>query len=150
MGGALGLDREPIRLTLGSGLDGPLMDFMLRSDSLSAATSSSASLRVAEGNLKEALQDKKGEVDVRVVLQAIELTGVALSVGAVWWATRAGALVTSLLVSVPAWRSFDPLMVLGPEDEDDRDWAGVMDDRAVQDEMGIADVFDAKSGEVSP
>ena len=41
-------------------------------------------------------------------------------------------------------------MVLGPEDEDDRDWAGVMDDRAVQDEMGIADVFDAKSGEVSP
>ena len=148
VGGALRLDREPIRLTLGSGLDGPLMDFMLRSDSLSATTSSSASLRIAEGNLKEALQDKDGEVDVRVVLQAIELTGVALSVGAVWWATRAGALVASLLVSVPAWRSFDPLMVLGPEDEDDRDWAGVMDDRAVQDEMGIADVFDAKSGEV--
>uniref|UniRef100_UPI002FDF5167 Ig-like domain-containing protein n=2 Tax=Zoogloea TaxID=349 RepID=UPI002FDF5167 len=146
--GALRLDREPIRLTLGGGLDGPLMDFMLRSDSLGATTSSSASLRVAEGNLKDSLQDKDGEVDVRVVLQAIELTGVALSVGAVWWATRAGALVASLLVSVPAWRSFDPLMVLGPEDEDDRDWAGVMDDRAVQDEMGIADVFDAKSGEV--
>ncbi|MCK6386645.1 MAG: Ig-like domain-containing protein, partial [Zoogloea sp.] len=148
VGGALRMDREPIRLTLGGGLDGPLMDFMLRSDGLGATTSSSASLRVAEGNLKDSLQDKDGEVDVRVVLQAIELTGVALSVGAVWWATRAGALVASLLVSVPAWRSFDPLMVLGPEDEDDRDWAGVMDDRAVQDEMGIADVFDAKSGEV--
>ena len=53
------------------------------------------------------------------------------------------ALVASLLVSVPAWRNFDPLMVLGPEDENDRDWAGVMDDQAVQDEMGIAEVFDA-------
>ena len=86
-------------------------------------------------------------MDVRVVLQAIELTGVALSVGAVWWATRAGALVASLLMSAPAWRNFDPLMVLGPEDEDDRDWAGAMDDQAAQDEMGIADVFDAKTGE---
>jgi hypothetical protein len=85
-------------------------------------------------------------VDVRVVLQAIELTGVALSVGAVWWATRAGALVASLLMSAPAWRSFDPLMVLGPEDEDDRDWARAIDDQAAQDEMGIADVFDTRTG----
>lgn len=89
------------------------------------------------------MQGRDGDVDVRVVLQAIELTGVALSVGAVWWATRAGALVASLLMSVPAWRSFDPLMVLGPEDEDDHDWAGVMDDQALQEEMGIAEVFDA-------
>ena len=85
-------------------------------------------------------------MDVRVVLQAIELTGVALSVGAVWWATRAGALVASLLMSAPAWRSFDPLMVLGPEDEDDRDWARAIDDQAAQDEMGIADVFDTRTG----
>jgi hypothetical protein len=147
VGGALRLEREPVRLTLGSGLDGPLLDFMLRGDSLVTASSTSASLRAAESSLKDDLQGKDGEVDMRIVLQAVELTGVALSVGAVWWATRAGALVASLLVSVPAWRSFDPLMVLGPEDEDDRDWAGVMDDQAVQDEMGIADVFDTKSGE---
>lgn len=120
------------------------MDFLLRGDGLVATTGSAASaLRVGDGGQRDALQERDGEVDVRVVLQAIELTGVALSVGAVWWATRAGALVASLLVSVPAWRNFDPLMVLGPEDENDRDWAGVMDDQAVQDEMGIAEVFDA-------
>ena len=48
--------------------------------------------------------------------------------------------------SAPAWRSFDPLMVLGPEDEDDRDWARAIDDQAAQDEMGIADVFDTRTG----
>ena len=113
---------------------------------LLTSPSASASLRVAESGLGERLQDKDGEVDVRVVLQAIELTGVALSVGAVWWATRAGAMVASLLMSAPAWRSFDPLMVLGPEDEDDRDWARAIDDQAAQDEMGIADVFDTRTG----
>ena len=144
VGGTLRFDRAPVRLSLGSGLDGPLLDFMLRGDGPAITTSSSSvGLRGAESSLREGLQGRDGEVDVRVVLQAIELTGVALSVGAVWWATRAGALVASLLVSVPAWRSFDPLMVLGPEDENDRDWAGAMDDQAVQDEMGIADVFDA-------
>jgi hypothetical protein len=146
VGGTLRFERAPVRLSLGGGLDGPLLDFMLRGDSLATTSSTSASLRVAESGLREGLQGKDGEVDVRVVLQAIELTGVALSVGAVWWATRAGALVASLLMSAPAWRSFDPLMVLGPEDEDDRDWARAIDDQAAQDEMGIADVFDTRTG----
>uniref|UniRef100_UPI0035B013C7 Ig-like domain-containing protein n=1 Tax=Zoogloea sp. TaxID=49181 RepID=UPI0035B013C7 len=144
LGGPPRLERAPVQLSLGGGVEGPLMDFLLRGDGLVASTGSAGSaLRMGDGGQRDALQERDGEVDVRVVLQAIELTGVALSVGAVWWATRAGALVASLLVSVPAWRNFDPLMVLGPEDENDRDWAGVMDDQAVQDEMGIAEVFDA-------
>ncbi|NWG39761.1 MAG: hypothetical protein HXY27_07330 [Hydrogenophilaceae bacterium] len=35
-----------------------------------------------------------------------------------WWALRAGGLFTSLLTSLPVWRSFDVLPVLS-HDEDD-------------------------------
>jgi hypothetical protein len=51
------------------------------------------------------------------------ITGLALSVGAVWWAARAGGLLASLLASTPAWRHVDPLPVLGrDEDEPEIDW----------------------------
>lgn len=35
----------------------------------------------------------------------------SLSLGLVWWATRAGGLVSSLLITTPAWRTIDPLPV---------------------------------------
>ena len=36
----------------------------------------------------------------------------ALSVGLVFWATRAGGLIASLAAVAPPWRQFDPLPVL--------------------------------------
>jgi len=60
---------------------------------------------------------------VMILSQGAQLTAVTLSVGAVWWALRAGGLFTSLLTSLPAWRSFDVLPVLNDdEDEDDSVW----------------------------
>jgi hypothetical protein len=52
-------------------------------------------------------------------MNSVRLTGLALSVGAVWWAARAAGLVASLLASSPAWRHVDPLPVLGSDKEDD-------------------------------
>ena len=50
------------------------------------------------------------------------LGGVSLSLGLVWWATRASALVSSLLITTPAWRTLDPLPIFmanskSPDDE---------------------------------
>lgn len=60
---------------------------------------------------------------VEILSQGAQITAVSLSVGAVWRALRAGGLFTSLLTSLPAWRSFDMLPVLSrDEDDDDASW----------------------------
>lgn len=41
------------------------------------------------------------------------VTGMTLSAGFIAWALRSGALVASLLATMPAWQHFDPLPVLG-------------------------------------
>jgi hypothetical protein len=69
----------------------------------------------------EITQDDNFQVEI--LSQGAQITAVSLSVGAVWWALRAGGLFTSLLTSLPAWRSFDVLPVLSrDEDDDDASW----------------------------
>ena len=48
-----------------------------------------------------------------LALEAIRTAGLVMSVGAVWWASRAAGLVSSLLAITPTWRHIDPLPVLG-------------------------------------
>jgi hypothetical protein len=36
------------------------------------------------------------------------------------WLLRGGSLFTSLLVSLPAWSSFDPLPILDSDDDEER------------------------------
>jgi hypothetical protein len=69
---------------------------------------------------------------IEIVLRTIRVSGIALSVGAVWWAARAAGLVASLLSTAPAWRHVDPLPVLGrdPETEDEEDAETDQDKRA--------------------
>jgi hypothetical protein len=57
---------------------------------------------------------------IEVVMGSVKITGLALSVGAVWWAARAVGLVASLLASAPAWRHLDPLPVLGRGEEEEQ------------------------------
>ena len=58
------------------------------------------------------------------------MSGVVLSVGAVWWATRAAGLLASALSSLPAWRNFDPLPVLGRDEFEEDDWVQEFDKHA--------------------
>ncbi|WP_374590204.1 DUF4347 domain-containing protein [Aquabacterium sp.] len=59
------------------------------------------------------------------VAASVKSGGVAVSVGMVWWATRLSGLVTGLMASTPAWRSLDPLPILGgTADESDDDDQG--------------------------
>ncbi len=67
----------------------------------------------------------------------------ALSVGAVWWAARAGGLLASLLASTPAWRHVDPLPVLGRDEEDPEiDWGDADEDPQPREAASEAEVFD--------
>jgi hypothetical protein len=68
----------------------------------------------------------------------------ALSVGMVWWAARAGGLLASLMASTPAWRHVDPLPVLGrDEDEPEIDWH-TPDEKPAEEEAQAAQMFDQK------
>lgn len=140
-GGLVRFAQAQIKLTLGASPEGPLMAFLLTGGDAAAGTASAAS-RSFDSTPKLPPLDDGAYADVQVVLQAAQLTGVALSVGAVWWASRAGGLVASLLMAAPAWRTFDPLPVLGPEDEDERDWGEDMDEETARDEQGAADLLD--------
>ena len=69
------------------------------------------------------------------------LSSLALTAGTVWWALRAGGLLSSLLVSLPAWRHADLLVVL-PDDEDDDTWDAAEDDEAARDDQAAGRVFE--------
>jgi hypothetical protein len=66
-------------------------------------------------------QDDEEKRRIEVIMGTVRITGLALSVGAVWWAARAAGLIASLLASAPAWRHMDPLPVLGRDEEDEQD-----------------------------
>jgi hypothetical protein len=59
---------------------------------------------------------------IEVVLNSVRISGLAISVGAVWWAARAAGLIASLLTVTPAWRHVDPLPVLGRDEEENEKW----------------------------
>ena len=66
----------------------------------------------------------------------MRFTSVALTVGALSWAIRAGGLLTSLLVGMPIWREFDPLPVFAQGDDEKR--KKIASDEHVSDEEEAA------------
>ncbi len=83
----------------------------LRGSSLEteAGDEASARGRSAQQALAAAVQDP------------VRVASATLTAGFVWWLTRSGGLLTSILMGIPAWRHVDLLPVLAParEDEDD-------------------------------
>jgi hypothetical protein len=78
---------------------------------------------------------------IEVIMESVEMGGLALSVGVVWWASRVGGLIGSLLASMPAWRHLDPLPIVGgDEDEDEREQPADAD--ADADELAVAMVLE--------
>jgi hypothetical protein len=53
----------------------------------------------------------------------VHVASVTLTAGFVWWLTRSGGLLTSILMGIPAWRHVDLLPVLAParDEEDEED-----------------------------
>jgi hypothetical protein len=62
-------------------------------------------------DLERAVQER--ERQAQLLGQVASFSGFALSAGFVAWILHGGSLLASFLVSMPAWRHFDPLPVLG-------------------------------------
>ena len=84
---------------------------------------------MAAPEVRQALDEarERAHEDVKIearVAGSVFVVSTGLSVGYVLWLLRGGALIASLLSSLPAWRLVDPLPVLGSMggragDEDD-------------------------------
>jgi parallel beta-helix repeat protein len=57
----------------------------------------------------------------RNIVASTTVVSASLSIGYVIWLVRGGALMSSLLASVPAWRLMDPLPILGSMGDNDQD-----------------------------
>ena len=78
--------------------------------------------------------DDEERKPIEVIMGTVKVTGLAFSVGAVWWAARAAGLIASLLASSPAWRHVDPLPVLGRDDEDEEEYDVADEDKERKDD----------------
>ncbi|KGM41169.1 hypothetical protein JY96_16965 [Aquabacterium sp. NJ1] len=97
-------------------------DINLLHTPLSSVTHALPARSVADTNASD--QDG-GQTPIKLTKVASYSTGLGLSIGTIWWTARISGLVTSALVSTPAWRSLDPLpVVTSPSDDPDHDEDG--------------------------
>jgi len=86
----------------------------------------------------------------------VRIASVTFTAGLVWWLTRSGGLLTTMLLGVPAWRHVDLLPVLAspPEDEEDdedsRQRGGRDAPSNAADNSALAELSDRKSPGISP
>jgi hypothetical protein len=83
---------------------------------------------------------------IQIIMESVEMGGIALSVGVVWWASRVGGLIGSLLASMPAWRHLDPLPIVG-RDEEEEQWHERQDADADADELAVSMVLEGAARE---
>ncbi len=88
--------------------------FTLRGSSVEADSGDDAQ-RAAGRGAEEAV--------LAALTDPVRVASATLTAGFVWWLTRSGGLLTSILMGIPAWRHVDLLPVLAParDDEDDED-----------------------------
>ena len=81
-----------------------------------------------------------------LALEAVRTAGLVVSVGAVWWASRAAGLVSSLLAITPTWRHIDPMPVLGRDPGDDAGgWEDPVGEEAAQEDASADEMFDGQA-----
>jgi hypothetical protein len=129
--GSEGGDRALDDLLLRTGLDNPALRggiFGVRGGTVEAEHDDSDTPAPSDGAAK---------AFVAAVQDPVRVASATLTAGFVWWLTRSGGLLTSILMGIPAWRHVDLLPVLAsrPDDDDEEE----DDDTTVPGESRLAD-----------
>jgi uncharacterized delta-60 repeat protein len=66
-----------------------------------------------------ASSDQPSRAFIAAVQDPVRVASATLTAGFVWWLTRSGGLLTSILMGIPAWRHVDLLPVLATRRDDD-------------------------------
>ena len=86
---------------------------------------------------RELLQDAKS-ADLELISRSVTVTS-TISIGYIIWLVRGGLLLGSVLSSLPAWRSFDPLPVLTSLGGDNDDDTETLESMVKEDKNATAD-----------
>jgi hypothetical protein len=101
-------------------------------------------------DLERGIQER--EHQTHLIGRVASFTGMALSAGFVAWLLRGTSLLASFLASMPAWRHFDPLPVLGMSGGDRRNRDRTMREEAEEEKRqfrGLDRVFESSPGDPS-
>ncbi|MCI4429030.1 MAG: hypothetical protein JHC40_07680 [Burkholderiales bacterium] len=116
-----------------------------RSAAVGAATAqASAEASPAPSTLSDIVQDP------------VRIASVVFVAGLIWWLTRSGGLLTTMLLGVPAWRHVDlPSALASPpedeeDDEDSRQRAGSDAPSNAAGDSALAQSFERKAAAISP
>ncbi len=83
----------------------------------------------------------------QVVMETVQIGGVTISIGLLFYAVRAGGLVAAMLTALPAWSSLDPLVILHKDRKDKGDeWGDEGQTEIDQDEAAVGEILDVNSG----
>jgi hypothetical protein len=75
-------------------------------------------------SMKSGIDENLSDIEIfDIKIDPAKATTVALTAGIVAWALRSGALLTSLLSTIPLWKGYDPLPIVTSayDDEEDSD-----------------------------
>jgi len=75
----------------------------------------------AEATPHESALERVEHTFAAAVRDPVRVASATVTAGFVWWLTRSGGLLTTMLLGVPAWRHVDLLPVLAADREDDED-----------------------------
>ncbi len=109
-------------------VEDPLVNREVTSYDLKAATSfedikvkSIKALWLAIDQMRENIDNNITENMTEAELKAavVSSSGVALTAGVVAWVLRSGALMTSLISTIPLWKGYDPMPILAKSNDDE-------------------------------
>jgi VCBS repeat-containing protein len=70
--------------------------------------------------MKQEMAESAAQMDMgELKVAAAKSSGIVLTAGIVAWAMRGGALLSSMLSTIPLWKGYDPLPVLAYKDDDE-------------------------------
>jgi hypothetical protein len=129
----------------------PLDDYLLRLVSLKLASAAhgGAGGELSAGEIGIDTVSGSETVTHELSIQTVQVLGISLTAGAVWWAVRVSGLLTSLLASLPAWRQLDLLLILPDDEQADRGWGPDDDQEAARDEEAVGNILVSSDAKVS-
>jgi hypothetical protein len=86
-------------------------------------------------------------------VKTMKVAGLGFSAALVAWLVRGGALLTSLLASMPAWRNIDPISILNMNQKSREDWVRKLQEAAdmeAREQHGFNQIFEPKTVNPSP
>jgi len=83
--------------------------------------------------MAETVEKQTSAVEIRAA--AAETSGVVLTAGVVAWILRSGALLSSLISTIPLWKGYDPLPILAYKDDEDANEDETIDENKIPTSM---------------